>query len=57
MAAWFETTTSRSGSRHEITPTASASWPMHVCVVPCSSPAANSSSSVSSNRRISAIRS
>ncbi len=40
-----------------MTPTAFASWPMHVCVVPASLPSENSSSSDSSKRRISTIRS
>ena len=39
-----------------MTPTAFASWPMYVCVVPASLPSENSSSSDSSKRRMSTIR-
>ena len=38
-------------------PTATASWPWQVCVVPWISPSANSSLVRSSKRRISSIRS
>ena len=39
-----------------MTPTAFASWPMYVCVVPTSLPCAKRSRSVSSKRRMKYIR-
>ena len=52
---WLENTWS-SSPRCSMIATASASWPMHACVVPLSRPRSNSSSRLSSKRRMNRIR-
>ena len=53
---WLEETHDPRPRRCSMIATASASWPMHACVVPLSKPRSNSSSRLSSKRRMNRIR-